>query len=128
MRYRRTISALLLPVTLLQLTGCTHKVWIGPEKLHPEGEYIHGVQTILGEQVLFDKPKTVKRGNTVIAGRVDEELRRYSIEDVEQVRVQRGNTSATVGVFLVFVVAAAAVAALLALESWDGPLGNCCGG
>ena len=111
MRYRRTIAAAVLPITLLQVTGCTHKVWVGPEKIHPEGEYVHGVQTTSGEQVIFDKPKLAKRGNTSIAGRVDDKLLRFPVQDVQWVRVQRSDALATAPIMIVFALAVGAVIA-----------------
>ena len=111
MRYQHTIAAVVLPLTLLQLTGCYHKVWVGPEKIHPEGEYVHGVETTAGEQVIFDKPKLAKRGNTSIAGRVDDELVRFPVENVHWVRVQRSDAIATAPIMIVFALAVGAVIA-----------------
>ncbi len=46
MRYRRVISALLIPVMLAQFTGCTKWTWVGPAKLQPEESKVRAVEYI----------------------------------------------------------------------------------
>jgi hypothetical protein len=44
MRYRRIISALLIPVMLAQFTGCTKWTWVGPAKLQPEESTVRAIE------------------------------------------------------------------------------------
>jgi len=44
MNYRRPISAMLIPVMLVQLTGCYKWAWIDRGELRPKGEKLKTIE------------------------------------------------------------------------------------
>ncbi|NIN10006.1 MAG: hypothetical protein GTO05_12515 [Gemmatimonadales bacterium] len=52
--FRRALSAALIPMMVIQLSGCTKTVWIGPEEIQSAKDTIEGVKTVEGEKVEFD--------------------------------------------------------------------------
>lgn len=46
MRYRRVVSALLIPIMSAQFAGCTKWAWVGPSKLQPEESTVRAVEYI----------------------------------------------------------------------------------
>jgi len=120
MGYRRTISAVLVPATLLLFTGCTQTVWVGPTELQP-GQKLKGLVTTRGQEVKLDSSAATFRGDTIYADAGEDALR-FPINEVDRVGVQRSNPSATVALLLGVGLVAAVVLYVGTMEyemSWD---------
>lgn len=113
MLYGKTISVMLLPATLYLLTGCSSTYFVPTDELKPEGEVVRGVLTLKGEDVSFDERAVVE--SDTIAAQVDGKPYLVTLGQVEQVKVQRGDSGKTVALVVVVVATVAAVVGLAAL-------------
>jgi hypothetical protein len=114
MQYRRIISAVLVPATLLLFTGCTQTVWVGPTELQP-GQKLNGLVTAGGQEVKLDPSKATARGDTIYAD-ADEDALRFPLHEVDRVGVVRSNPSATVALLLGFGLVAVVVISISTME------------
>jgi len=123
MRYRRTISVLLLPTTMISLTGCIASRWVGPDDMRLEGREIEAIVTADGDSLTFDRKEwaTVKR-NTLV-GYMDEQPYQVELNQVSAALVRYTHAPSTI-VLTVFVLGAiagiAALARSLCLSGWGG--------
>jgi hypothetical protein len=128
MKYRRLIAAVLLPLTLLVSTGCSSATLVPVEDLRPvqgdelepgedatEAEAVLGLVTLSGEKVRFDD-WVVPVGDTLHAT-VGGEPYTVALDQVDQVVVRRGVSTAGKVVVIVLFLAAVATAAALAAFS-----------
>jgi hypothetical protein len=67
MRYRRIISAVLVPVMLVQFTACTKWTWVGPAKLRPEEGKVKAVESV--PQVAGQNESPAREGGALSPGR-----------------------------------------------------------
>ncbi len=84
---------------------------------HPRLEWIFGVVTVTGEQVDFDEPSNDIRNDTIYAT-VDEGPYAVSMDQVQQLRLYRTDTSGTVLTVVGVLVVAAAVVVGVGLAAW----------
>ncbi len=120
MRYRRIITAVLVPATLVLFTGCTQTVWVGRTELQP-GQKLKGLVTTGGQEVKLDSSAATFRGDTIYADAGEDALR-FPLNEVDRVGVQRFNPSATVALLLGVGLVAVVVLTVSTMEidyGWD---------
>jgi hypothetical protein len=123
MSYHRVVSVVLMPATLLYLSGCASARWVGHDKIRPEGETVEKIVTVDGDSVTFSWHKGwgTTRSDSVF-GYVNQQPYEIELVDVSAARVKRTDAGKTIllSVFLLGLAAAAAVG--IAAATWDGPL------
>ena len=120
---RRAISTVLLPVMLMQLSGCTKTVWVGPDEIRPERDKIKAVRTIDGEKVSFDaRPQPAVEGDTIYAS-VGDQPYQVAIARIESASVKRANVAGQVvtSVLLIGLVLTVTTG-IMVFASWEGPM------
>ena len=128
MKYRQVIAALVLPPTLLLVTGCTSNRAVPTADLKPpgtryykDGEEVRGVITESGDEVQFDAP--VRPVADTLHANVEGQPYTIALADVDQIIVKRTDTGETIALtigVLAGIAAALGAVALIALASWDG--------
>jgi hypothetical protein len=113
MQYRRVISAVLIPATLLLFTGCTKTVGLSPEQLQPE-ENVKVFWTADGQAVQPDR--TTVRGDTIYA-EVGDDTFRFALNEVRGVAVKRPDHLKTA--ILIISVAALVGVVVAAAATWE---------
>ncbi len=112
--FKRAVSAVLIPVMLIQLSGCMKTVWIGPEEIRPAKDDIKSVRTVEGERVNFDsEPQPAVEGDTIYASVADQPYQ-IALDQIESARVRRANVGQTL-----FVAGAIVSAAVIAVIIWS---------
>ena len=128
MRYRRPVSAVLVPVMLAQFAGCTKLTWVGPDELRPEEGKVAAVELVPEDRWEFSAHEGVSYNITfdagpaatisqdtmhVVLGGVDYPI---ALAQVEQAQVRRVDT----GKIVVAVTWLALFAGIVALAVWAG--------
>jgi hypothetical protein len=116
MPYRRMISAVLVPVMLLQFSGCTKTVWVIPEQLRPE-DNVGVVVTGDGHEIRLDRARL--RGDTIYTSSGEAGLR-FAVDEVRGVGVQRPDPAATLLLVMSAACAALAVVGLISMAAEGG--------
>jgi hypothetical protein len=110
--FKRAMSIVLILVLLPQFTGCITSVKAVnlTDVERPGSEDIHGVITLAGEQVDFDRPSTEVHNDTIYAA-VDQNACAIALDEVQQLRLKRPDAGRTaLGIAFVAIVIAATVA------------------
>lgn len=117
---KRTIATLLLPLVLLQLTGCTKQSWIGNAEPRPERlEKVRAIRTADGDEVRLDsKPAPVIQNDSLHAI-IDGERDSIATENIVDYKVVRTDVGNTIALVLLPLVVAGVVATIAMAESFS---------
>jgi hypothetical protein len=123
MSYRRVVSVVLMPATLVYLSGCVSARWVGHDKIRPEGETVEKIVTVDGDSVTFSWHEGWGKTRSDTAfGYVNQQPFQIELVDVQAARVKRTDAGRT-ALLTVFILGLAAAAAIgVAVATWDGPL------
>lgn len=122
MSYRHAISAVLLPVTLLHLSGCVTSKWVTHDDIHPNRDTVEKIVMVDGDSLTFNWRKGWgKAGEQAVIGYVDQRPVRIELADVSAARVKRTDAIGTVAMVL---AATAAIATGILLLTWDSGWGS----
>lgn len=125
---QRSIALLLLPVFLLESTGCHHVEELPAVEAQPPTQAdIVGVTTRAGQDISFDSPATIR--NDSVWAHVNRTGLVMPVDSVQRWWVRRGDTGKTVFAVLGIAVGVVGVAFVIAVAtkescpfvySWDG--------
>ena len=97
MRYRRTVSATLLPAMLLHIAACTKTVWVSPEDIRPQDENVRAIITAAVDTVHFDSdPSWGRVQNDSLFGYVDQQTFQIDLQQISAARVKRTDVLKTI--------------------------------
>ena len=115
----KRVSSIILMLTLIpQLSGCTVVKAVDLTTVErPAAERIHGVVTVDGEHVDFDRPAQIR--NDTIYAAVNQARYSVAFDQVEELRVQRTDLAVTAAVVAITVAVVA-----MALSTVEMPLGS----
>ena len=121
--FKRMMAILLLPLVLLQLTGCTKQSWLGAGQPRPEKpEKVRVIRTIEGEVVRLDALPTPIIQNDSLHASVAGESYSIATERIADYKVERVDVQSTIALALVPLVVAGVLATMALAESfsdWD---------
>jgi di/tricarboxylate transporter len=120
---KRMMAILLLPLVLLQLTGCTKQSWIGAAEPRPEQpEKVRVIRTVDGEEVRLDAMPTPIIENDSLHASVAGESYSIATERIADYKVERADVRSTLALVLIPVVVAGVIATVAMAEAfsdWD---------
>jgi hypothetical protein len=114
------MAILLLPLVLLQLTGCTKQSWIGAAEPRPETpEKVRVIRTVDGEEVRLDPMPTPVIQNDSLHASVAGESYSIATERIADYKVERADVRSTLALVLIPVVVAGVIATVAMAEAFS---------
>ena len=120
---KQLIAVFLLPLVLLQLTGCTKQSWMGAAQPRPEKpEKVRVIRTVDGEEARLDSTPAPVIQNDSLHASIDGESYSIATERIADYKVERVDVGSTIALALVPLVIAGVIATIALAEAfsdWD---------